>query len=119
MEMPVKSKVEEISLRPYEFLLPLYEVIVNSIISINHKKSTEKGLITIQLERESPDGLFKEELIVDKNGEMLPAHISSITVKDNGIGFNDENFRSFTTAYSPHYKEEGCKGVGRFTMLAC
>lgn len=118
MDMPVKNKVEEISLRPHEFMLPLFEAIVNSIISIN-SKTGEKGLITVTLHREEQQGLFSSSLMVEKDGSLSPAPITSIEIRDNGVGFDDDNFRSFNTAYSEKYKQRGCKGVGRFTMLAC
>jgi hypothetical protein len=120
MEMPVKSKVAEISLRPYEFLLPVYEAVVNAIISITNNKSLKNtGLIQVSIKREEAIGLFDKSQMVDKNGNVLPTPISEINIVDNGSGFNDKNFSSFSTAYSPLYKDQGCKGVGRFTMLAC
>lgn len=118
--MPVKSKVAEISLRPYEFLLPVFEAVVNAIISVGNNKGLKNpGLIQILIEREKQEGLFETSLMLDKSGTVIPAQISQITITDNGLGFTDKNFHSFSTAYSPLYKQLGCKGVGRFTMLAC
>ena len=37
---------------------------------------------------------------------------------DNGIGFNEKNYKSFETPFSKINKEFGCKGIGRFTVLA-
>lgn len=119
MEMPVKSKVEEINLRPHEFLLPLFEVVVNAIISISTGQAKAKGLITVRINRERKNGMFESTDFVDKDGNQIPVPIESIEVIDNGLGFNDDNFHSFNTAYSERHKERGCKGVGRFTMLAC
>lgn len=117
--MAVKSKVEEISLRPHEFLLPLFEVVVNSIISMGGQNQKPSGFINIDIDRDDKIGLFDTHLLQDKNGNIAPSPISTITVTDNGVGFNDENFVSFSTAYSEKHKDKGCKGVGRFTMLAC
>lgn len=119
MEMPVKSKVEEISLRPHEFLLPLFEVVVNSIISLINRRSKDVGLIRIIVERTEKSGLFDSNLLLDKDGNLIPPSIESLEVIDNGIGFTDTNFKSFNTVYSDFNKAHGCKGVGRFTMLAC
>lgn len=119
MDMPVKSKVEEIALRPHEFLLPLFEVVVNAIISIQTQKNEHKGLIIIEIERQDKLGMFEADALKDKNGAIPAMPIKKIIVTDNGPGFTDENFKSFNTAYSTRYKDRGCKGVGRFTMLAC
>lgn len=116
--MPVKSKVEEISLRPYELLLPLFESVVNAIISTG-SNGNKKGLIDIAVMRQQQEGLFAGQPLLDKDGHPMPLPIAEIKVTDNGKGFTDANFHSFSTAYSPLYKEQGCKGVGRFTMLAC
>ena len=36
-------------------------------------------------------------------------------IHDNGIGFNEKNYKSFETPFSKINKEFGCKGIGRFT----
>lgn len=91
-------------------MLPLYESIINSIISLTKVNSEEKK-IEIFIERktlvEKPD-LFGKNMSVIKN----------ITIVDNGEGFTKSNFESFCTPYSPINKTYGCKGIGRFTILA-
>jgi hypothetical protein len=119
MEMPVKSKVDEISLRPYEFLLPLFEVVVNAILSVWDKHPTKGGLIQIYIEREKQVGFFENNAFQDKEGTVIPSTIKSFKIVDNGLGFDDRNFKSFNTAYSQKNRDKGCKGVGRFTVLAC
>ncbi len=117
--MSVKSKVDEINLRPHEFLLPLFEVIVNAMLSVADKYPSGGGLISINILREKKTGLFENNLMVDKEGNMLAPPVESFIVTDNGIGFDEANYKSFNTAYSQKNKEKGCKGVGRFTVLAC
>ena len=123
--MPVKSKVEEISLRPYEYLLPVFEILVNAIISVKERHKNGGGIITIKIKREdSLDstkslGLFKSKDILGNDEKSSPFPIEAVTVIDNGLGFNDNNIKSFNTAYSETHKLQGCKGVGRFTVLAC
>ncbi len=119
MEMSVKSKVDEINLRPHEFLLPLFEVVVNSILSVTEKYPKGGGLIEIKIERDGQDEIFSPSELQDKQGKTLPVPVKNITIIDNGVGFNDENFMSFNTAYSEKNRDRGCKGVGRFTVLAC
>ncbi|WP_333861587.1 hypothetical protein [Clostridium sp.] len=43
--------------------------------------------------------------------------IEDIIIKDNGIGFTDDNYNSFNTYASEHKLEKGCKGVGRMLWL--
>jgi hypothetical protein len=68
---------------------------------------------------------YKEIQIKIKRGDPLegidfggPKTIRSITITDNGVGFNNDNFNSFETPFSKENKQYGCKGVGRFTILA-
>ena len=44
--------------------------------------------------------------------------INSISIIDNGEGFNTINYSSFGTPHSFVNKQYGCKGIGRFTWLA-
>ena len=38
-------------------------------------------------------------------------------IRDNGIGFNEENFDSFSTSDSRYKAEHGGKGIGRLLWL--
>lgn len=111
MNLPVKNLVDDIDLKASDFLLPLFESVVNSIISLKQTKGIQDKKIQIQIERGKPPK--KRDLFENHNT------IHSIKVIDNGEGFISENLTSFKTAYSQKNKKEfGCKGVGRFTMLA-
>lgn len=109
MELRVKDFVESIDLNRSEAMLPIYESIVNSIISLS-KVERDKKEINIFIERkeleEIPD-LFGKRSSVIKN----------VTIVDNGEGFTVSNFKSFGMPYSPVNKKYGCKGIGRFTTL--
>jgi Histidine kinase-, DNA gyrase B-, and HSP90-like ATPase len=85
-------------------LLPLFEAIVNSIHSIEQAVIND-GYIDIYIERES--GILASELWSIKN----------FTIVDNGIGFNEDNFKSFKTPYTTFKESKGSKGVGRFLWL--
>ena len=110
MIVPVKNLVETVDLTSDDILLPLLECVVNSIISLQQSNllDSEKK-IQIQIER----GSFPKVLTF----ENLKT-ISSFKIIDNGIGFNSKNYRSFETPFSQINKEFGCKGIGRFTVLA-
>ncbi|MFW6009455.1 MAG: hypothetical protein ACOCP8_09355, partial [archaeon] len=43
--------------------------------------------------------------------------VTGFIIRDNGIGFNDDNFTSFQTSDSQYKKDKGGKGIGRFLWL--
>lgn len=110
MELKIKNLIDSIDLNKSEAMLPIYESIVNSIISLNKTDSIDKS-VEVFIERENmvdePDLFCKQ----------LPP-IKTVTIVDNGVGFTSENYDSFNSPFSQYNKKFGCKGVGRFTMLA-
>ena len=110
MIVPVQNIIETVDLTPKDALLPLYEAIINSIISLLKSDiPKDKREIQIKIIRgDAPTGLNFENINT----------IHSIIVSDNGLGFNEENYKSFETPFTRINKKYGCKGVGRFTVLA-
>lgn len=43
--------------------------------------------------------------------------ITGFVVRDSGVGFNDQNLRSFETLDSDYKSAQGCRGVGRLLWL--
>lgn len=113
MDLPVANIVSEIDLKPNDVLLPLYEVVVNSIISLIQTKDIPFEDKKIQIQ------IFRGEKPTNSDLFNHSNTISSIKVIDNGQGFTDLNYLSYKTAYSSKNKKDfGCKGIGRFTVLA-
>lgn len=110
MQIDILGKVREKRLANNNVLLPLYEAIVNSIHAIEDASLSEKGLIEIELVR-----LNQEEFPYDDLQKLPP--IIDFHIKDNGIGFNDENYESFNFAHSSYKFARGGKGIGRITWL--
>ncbi|QEM06482.1 hypothetical protein DIU31_024285 [Mucilaginibacter rubeus] len=108
MFVPVKNIVETVDLTPKDALLPLFECVVNSIISLMQSNVTNKE-IQIKIRR----GDAPSQLQFDGVNT-----IKSITITDNGVGFTEKNFKSFETPFSKVNRDFGCKGIGRFTVLA-
>lgn len=108
MQIDIKGKINEKKLAYSNTLLPLFEAIVNSIQAIEEESATKPGIIEIEIIRSNQGDLKLE------GQEKLPDIIDFI-IKDNGIGFNDDNYESFNYAHSTYKK--GGKGVGRFTWL--
>ncbi|MCT3704339.1 hypothetical protein HZQ89_18235 [Elizabethkingia anophelis] len=113
MDLPVANIVSEIDLKPTDVLLPLYEVVANSIISLIQTRDIDRKDKRIQIQIYRGGACTNPELFRNS------ATISSIKVIDNGEGFTDLNYQSYKTAYSTKNKKDfGCKGIGRFTVLA-
>lgn len=111
MEVRAQDIVDSVDLSKSEAFLPLYESIVNSIISLLRTGRVD-GKIDVFIERET---------VVDKEPDLFDKKVSpikSIEIADNGEGFTEQNFESFNAPYTKLNKKYGCKGIGRFTMLA-
>lgn len=111
MKLNVARKVAELNLGTSEYLLPLFEAVVNAVEAIE-ESDLRYGQITIKVIRDKSQG----ELNLG-DGKPTYAPIDSFLIEDNGVGFNPSNFDSFNDAYTDHKNEKGGKGVGRFTIL--
>lgn len=105
----LKGKVRNFPLPKNRPLIPLYEAIVNSINAIDERKrkcESFSGRIEIEVIRDRT--LFSES---DSNT------VRGFSIKDNGIGFDENNMASFMEADSDYKLAFGGKGVGRFSWL--
>lgn len=105
--------VSNIEIEPDEYLLPLQEVIVNAIQSIEDKQDCKRSSIGINILRNSEPILSEDEF-----GEPYRP-IIGFEVTDNGIGFTEKRFKAFNEIYTDINRAKGCKGVGRYSVLAC
>lgn len=92
-------------------LLPLFEVVSNSIDAIE-EVADRRGRIEVHLIRDQ--SLVKTE---SKQGRPELPKVVGLRVEDNGIGFTTANCRSFKTFASTLKAPRGCLGVGRFVIL--
>lgn len=113
----VQNKIRNTSLSKYQGLMPLFELISNSIHSIEERR--QAGLMG-----EEEEGRIIVKFIRNGNPqthESLPSNdqypIMDIIVEDNGIGLNDVNLKSFIESDTDHKLEIGGKGLGRFVCL--
>lgn len=85
-------------------LAPIYEAITNSLEAIFQKeyRAEEKPEITVTFDF---TGLLENE-----------ATFSSVTIQDNGIGFNDENYKRFETLLDKS-KGYNNRGSGRIQYV--
>ena len=111
MQVNARDIIDSLDLGKSEVFLPIYESVVNSIISLIRTKR-DGGKVDVFIEREK---------LVDNEPDLFDVkvpEIKSVTIVDNGEGFTQANFDSFNAPFSKLNKAYGCKGVGRFTMLA-
>lgn len=108
MHTDIEGKIRSLVISERNWLLPVFEAVVNSIQSIRESRR-EDGYVVVTVLRQPQLNVFEDEA-------ALPP-IEGFQIEDNGIGFDDKNFKSFNTAYSRHKFEIGGKGVGRFTWL--
>ena len=93
-------------------LFPVFEAVVNSIYAIDDRLKSDNtfamadGKIRIILDRANESDLFGGK-----------AELLSITIEDNGIGFNENNYNSFCELDSLYRESLGCKGIGRLLWL--
>ena len=105
--------VQSLDIQPSDFMLPLLEVVVNSIQSIEDSKNPKEGKITIKIVRD-------KQINIEENGFEEPYKpITGFQVVDNGVGFISKRYNAFQEAFTDINIEKGCKGVGRYTVLAC
>lgn len=113
----IANKIRNTTLSKKQGMLPLYEVISNSIHSIEERKKAgmmdaeDKGNIIVTIIRNGDPATLARI----PNDDEFP--IQSFVVEDDGIGLNDDNLNSFIEADSAHKFEIGGKGLGRFVCM--
>jgi len=110
----LRSRVNKLYIPKTKSLLPLFEVVSNSIHAIFEKREIEdnyQGKIIIKLIRNGDESTLKELDFIDK----FP--VKSFEISDNGIGLNRENFISFQEFDSEKKAKIGGKGIGRLVCL--
>jgi len=102
----IQGKIRNLPNYYNEALMPVFEAVANSIQAIEDVTNIVNGEIKIQIIHDP--SLFDEE---------YEKKIIGFEIVDNGIGFNEENFKSFCTSDSTYKMKKGCKGIGRFLWL--
>jgi hypothetical protein len=111
----IANKVRNTKLPRTKPLMPLFEVISNSIHAIEEAQKArfieEPGEINIYVIRNGKPETLKSMT----NNDTFP--VKSFLIKDNGIGLNEENLNYFVETDTDHKLEMGGKGIGRFVCL--
>lgn len=85
------------------FLLPIFEAISNSIHSITEKYGTEKAAKSGKI------------IVKVKDGTNLESF--KVSIIDNGLGLNPDNFEAFLTPFTGNKLRKNGKGFGRFVAF--
>lgn len=112
----IANKVRNTRLPKTKPLMPLFEVVSNSIHSILEAEKAKvikkgEGEIVINCIRNGK----QETLASLADIDIYPIH--TFEILDNGIGLNKDNLKAFIEADTDHKIEIGGKGVGRFVCL--
>ena len=89
MDIDLRGRVNNTKLAVSNPLLPLFEAIINSIHAIE-ETAEGKGSIDVFVERDKSQGLLESD-----QTSIALGPIKNFVVQDDGIGFTDENYRSF------------------------
>lgn len=89
----------------------MFEAIVNSIYAIEERQKIEsfQGKIDIHIIRVPQEVLEGADKSINE--------ITGFVISDNGIGFDDNNMKSFLQSDSTYRADKGGKGIGRFSWL--
>ncbi len=105
----IKGLVDRLELSQAKAMMPLFEAISNAIDAIEeHRDGFASHAIQIRL-------VATHDLAHQGGDEMLV--VDGFDIRDDGVGFDDDNLASFQEAHTLSKIKVGGKGVGRFTFL--
>jgi hypothetical protein len=110
----LKNRVNKLHLPRTKPLLPLFEVLSNSIHAIQDKKELKpklEGQIIVNIIRNGDP----ETLKVLPDIDNYPIH--SFRIADNGVGFDADNIKAFSEFDTERKAKIGGKGIGRLVCL--
>jgi len=113
LESSLIGRLRNTSLPVSKCLFPIFEAVVNSILSIDERVKSEdtftkeEAYIDVRIQRELQTSVV----------EGTKPDVSDVAIEDNGIGFDDNNYKSFMTLDSMYRAAIGCKGIGRLLWL--
>lgn len=109
MKIDIAGRIRNTKLAATNYLQPLFEAITNSFDAIEDNNNVAHGMVRVLLHR-------RKQLGIDTD-DFSREPVIAFKIEDNGIGFDDNNFKSFMTADTTLKQDRGGKGVGRFIWL--
>ena len=110
----LQGRLKNTALPQSNGLLPVFESISNAIHAIEDAGlAMTRGSITLEVIRSSQVSFDYEQ----EPESRVSAPIIGFKIVDNGIGFNENNMKSFLTLDSQYKAPRGGRGVGRLLWL--
>ena len=110
----LQGRLKNTALPQSNGLLPVFESISNAIHAIEDAGlAMTRGSITLEVIRSSQASFDYEQ----EPESRVSAPIVGFKIVDNGIGFNEDNMKSFLTLDSQYKAPRGGRGVGRLLWL--
>ncbi len=111
------GRLRNTSLPASNGLLPLFEAVANSIHAIEDANlAPGEGEITVEIIRDGQSDMVQGNSQKSRGPDAKSA-ISGFKIRDNGVGFTDENMNSFHELDSEYKASRGGRGVGRLLWL--
>ncbi len=104
MELDFRGRVNNTKVPNGSGLDTVFEAVVNSIQAMDPECQNPRIDITPTSCQNTFDG-------------SVSSFVTGFIIWDNGVGFTDENYKSFRKVDSPHKFDLGCKGIGRLSWL--
>ena len=119
METNLSGRVRNTKLPITSGLLPLYDAVVNSIHAIDEREDAANhvGSIVVEISRDQTQRKLDFDSDRMNRTKSSLGHIRGFKITDDGIGFNDDNMKSFMTLDSDYKASKGGRGVGRLLWL--
>jgi len=116
MRADVIGRVRNTPLPKNQGLLPLFEAISNSIDAIEESgRDPSDGAIDVEIIRYAM--LPSSSDVGNEEDNVFYPPILSFEIRDNGVGFTEENWEAFNVADTQIKVAKGGRGVGRFIWL--
>src|SRR5437762_2090981 len=92
LALDLRGRLRNFRLAPSRGLVALFEAIINSVHAVDAARRSG-GRIAIDVVRSG-----QQEMTLGEDGDLSLAPITGFRIRDNGIGFNEENYKSFQTS---------------------
>lgn len=94
--------------------MPLYEAVVNSIHAIEEDaERASRNVVDYKIQVT----ILRQETLLSSQGDSADDPIDGFSIRDNGIGFNLDNWISFNTLDTLYKERKGSRGIGRLMWL--
>ncbi len=105
-DVDLRGRVSNTRLPESNGLMAVFEAVANAIQAVEEANDRTPGRIDVQIIRATLP-----------SNSSSPGRVVGFRIMDHGIGFNDENYRSFKKSDTTRKRVLGGRGVGRLAWL--